>query len=397
MAELNASADPLQRYSALEQVYTEERWSAVIEQGSVLLNDLPWFSGGAPEGVKERVQLLIAHAHLYGLGQRDQAEPLYQAVISSGGEPSLIQIAEQSLQQCAAMAAAAVPEEATVTEPATPQDPIGEEAAPSPEAETKPLEPAAAESAETSGEAPAQAELPTPGQESEPEAAAEAVGTALPAAFAQTAPTNPWDADPPMADAAPKAVVDPFAAPATGAEGGAPVMPWLTAVEQETIEAQTLVIGGKAEASDPSTTSQDIPTPEQSDSANVFASLNGDSTAASAPIREERLIPDLIDEPELIEVYQADPRLSDEVVMPGEYSLAAAVAAAAAAADSATESNGIADPPEAPETEAATVLPEANPMENTPLQGFGVFRDPPKPVAKENPELLLALLRVQVG
>lgn len=74
---------------------------AVIHDGQSLLGDFERADEAAPEGLKERLQLLIGHAFLYGIGDRDSAEDLYQAVLRSGAEPSLRQIAEQGLQQCA--------------------------------------------------------------------------------------------------------------------------------------------------------------------------------------------------------------------------------------------------------------------------------------------------------
>ena len=120
-----------ERYAAIEKAYCEDRWPVVIEQGGKLLNQLP------PEdmGLRQRLQLLMAHSYLYGYGERDAAEDLYRAVLESKAEASLRQIAAQGLEQCelpaqrlttptsAAQAPPQAPEEAAVLTPHAPLNP----------------------------------------------------------------------------------------------------------------------------------------------------------------------------------------------------------------------------------------------------------------------------------
>lgn len=107
MAESATPRDPLQRYAAIEQAYRDDRWPEVIRSGQELLGDLAAGPGPAQPGLRERLELLMAHAHLYGLGNRDQAEELYRSVLRAGAEPALREIAEQGLQQCSLPAAGA--------------------------------------------------------------------------------------------------------------------------------------------------------------------------------------------------------------------------------------------------------------------------------------------------
>lgn len=105
MAESAAARDPLQRYAAIEQAYRDDRWPEVIRSGQELLGDLAAGPGPTRPGLRERLELLMAHAHLYGLGNRDRAEELYRSVLRVGAEPALREIAEQGLQQCSLPAA----------------------------------------------------------------------------------------------------------------------------------------------------------------------------------------------------------------------------------------------------------------------------------------------------
>lgn len=101
MAELadvaaNGPEDHARLYTAIEKAYVDDRWADVLVQGRALLGSLE-----ANElELRQRLQLLMAHTHLYGFGDRDAAEDLYRAVLASEAEPSLRQIADQGLQQC---------------------------------------------------------------------------------------------------------------------------------------------------------------------------------------------------------------------------------------------------------------------------------------------------------
>ena len=100
MAESAERSNLTERYTAIEQAYCADQWGAVIDQGQTLLREIPRSSDPVPEGLKERVQLLMAHAHLYGFNEQNVAEGLYSAVLHSKAEVALRQIAEQGLQQC---------------------------------------------------------------------------------------------------------------------------------------------------------------------------------------------------------------------------------------------------------------------------------------------------------
>jgi hypothetical protein len=96
MAESAAAGDPTQLYTAIEKAYCEDRWSDVLEQGERLLARLP----GDDLGLRQRLELLMAHTYLYGFGDRAAAAGLYRSVERSQAESALRQIAAQGLQQC---------------------------------------------------------------------------------------------------------------------------------------------------------------------------------------------------------------------------------------------------------------------------------------------------------
>ena len=102
MAESADRSNPINSYGAIEKAYCADQWDEVIDQGQSLLQEISHSSAPVPEGLKERVQLLMAHAHLYGFNERDAAEDLYNAVFHSRAEVALRQIAEQGLLQCIA-------------------------------------------------------------------------------------------------------------------------------------------------------------------------------------------------------------------------------------------------------------------------------------------------------
>lgn len=88
--------DHARLYTAIEKAYVDDRWADVLEQGRTLLASLE----ADDLELRQRLQLLMAHTYLYGYGDRDSAEDLYRAVLASKAEPSLRQIADQGLQQC---------------------------------------------------------------------------------------------------------------------------------------------------------------------------------------------------------------------------------------------------------------------------------------------------------
>ena len=254
MAEFAETGDPTERYAAIETAYCQDRWPVVIDQGGRLLSEL------APEdvGLRQRLQLLMAHSYLYGFGERDAAEDLYRAVHESKAEASLRQIAAQGLQQCelpppaASSPTTALP----LAQPAPgapPQAPLSPEDLPQPAGA-----PSLQEDNGPSLHESVQALIPAVPQEAEHQEAA------------------------PVQPAPPRA--------------GAPVMPWLES-------------GGA---------------PSEPASAPAAASVPTSADwEPSTPLREA-LEAEVIDEPELIEVHQADPSLAEEIELRETAALASA-------------------------------------------------------------------------
>jgi tetratricopeptide (TPR) repeat protein len=87
-----------QAYSAVERAYGQGDFAGALQQAEALQ---PQLQPNRSDLLDQRLQLLIGHIHLYGLGQTRQAEDAYQAVLSSCPEPTYRQLAEQSLRLCA--------------------------------------------------------------------------------------------------------------------------------------------------------------------------------------------------------------------------------------------------------------------------------------------------------
>ncbi|MFQ6539495.1 MULTISPECIES: hypothetical protein [Aphanothece] len=90
-----------QRYAAIELVYSERQWPQVESLSHALLVDLP---DDPADPLRQRVVLLLGHTRLYGMGDVATARRHYEAVLKNGAEPTLRQIAEQGLEQCAEVA-----------------------------------------------------------------------------------------------------------------------------------------------------------------------------------------------------------------------------------------------------------------------------------------------------
>jgi hypothetical protein len=86
-----------QRYATIERLYSEREWPQVEALSEALLRELPEDAG---DPVRLRLQLLLGHTRLYGLGMVDDARRHYQTVLDNGSETVLRDIAEQGLQQC---------------------------------------------------------------------------------------------------------------------------------------------------------------------------------------------------------------------------------------------------------------------------------------------------------
>jgi hypothetical protein len=100
MAEFADPSDLSGRYAAIEQAYCEDRWSDVLGWGQSLLQEVSEGKDATSLGLRQRVQLLMAHTHLYGFGDRDAAESLYRTVLEGSAEPALRRGAEEGLLQC---------------------------------------------------------------------------------------------------------------------------------------------------------------------------------------------------------------------------------------------------------------------------------------------------------
>lgn len=342
MADSALTPDPLERYGAIERAYCEERWMAVIHDGQALLADLAHAVPAPPDGLRERLQLLIGHAFLYGLGDRDSAEDLYQAVLRSGAQADLRQIAEQGLEQC--------------TLPVSP--------APSSALEEEPLErwDDSSGSLQSGGAAGAQdaavwdsaalselAAEPESAPRSEPEAPIQdGWGAAAREDGPEPAPSTSSDA---LGWLTPEAT----AAPQDGA--ASPVMPWLEdggAAPEPSSQPwsppdESLPVQAPAAAAEPSR-SEAVPAwPVEADlSPETVASLQATAAAVAAAFGQqlggtpptvvfmaqtpaaadsgadlasaagERLVPDVVEEPELLEVPQAAASGQEELVLPLE-------------------------------------------------------------------------------
>jgi hypothetical protein len=267
MAEFADRDDPSQIYTAIEKAYCEDRWPEVIERGGRLLGEL----AKEDRALGQRLQLLMAHAYLYGYGDRDSAEDLYRAVLESQAEVALRQIAAHGLEQCdlapQRLAAAGATRSSSPTAPEAESPAAGPastepEDQPPPRIHPNPVElpqPAAAPSLED-------------GSVSSLHESLQALIPDLPpqgAVAIESAPAMPWLES--LGEVRPAAA--------------APVdLPW--ALPVATAAAQP---------------------PEPAGAEQPEAAAAGLPEAA-----RESLIAEVIDEPEMIEVHQADPSLAEE-------------------------------------------------------------------------------------
>lgn len=90
-----------QRYEQIEEAYRQQEWSTVMERGEDLLADLEK-QPDAATGVKPRLQLLMAHALLYGFNDTLMAEELYTRVAADSTESDLQPMAEEGISNCRA-------------------------------------------------------------------------------------------------------------------------------------------------------------------------------------------------------------------------------------------------------------------------------------------------------
>jgi len=298
MAEASVPLSPPERYSAIEAAYRQEQWSRVMQQGEALLDHLAGQSDPGSVGVRQRVQLLLGHTYLHGLGDRDSAEDQYSALLQGRTEPLLRQAAEEGLRACNRPRQARPAPTLTTPEPQGRPDQL-------PPAEPGPAPTAARSAARGSEESGLDTtSLLTPGP------------------------------------GAPASLV-PAAAPATGANGGAAVpvtaaAPWLSALTpEEPLSADRRLATEPRGEDNPSTSS--LPGTSSAAAPWLAAPPLGVSTqeplaphphpdplaSLEASSRQEPggdtalppLVVDVVEEPELLEVHQADPRWAEELVL----------------------------------------------------------------------------------
>lgn len=291
MADFPLPDDTAQRYAELEKAYVEERWSTVLAKGQTLLATIESSDDPQAEGMANRVRVLLGHAHLYGLAEPEVAEDYYRSVLGSRAEPELRRIAAEGLQQCqrppAPRAGAEAREPALATrEPAVVQPVQAVDAASASEARTE-----------------ARTEAPTP----EAEAAGAAAGTpasgeGVPAAEGAEPDPGLSGPDTPPADPFLAAVLAGSAA-TPAAPGTAAAAPWLADLPQDFVTPA------------PATTAD--PFAGAGPAAAVVAETPVTPAGAAEPAGALEPIPslevDVVEEPELVEVAQADPSLAEEL------------------------------------------------------------------------------------
>jgi hypothetical protein len=344
MAEFADRDDPTELYTAIEKAYCEDRWPDVIERGGRLLGEL----GDGDRGLRQRLQLLMAHAYLYGYGDRDSAEDLYRAVHESQAEVALRQIAAHGLEQCD------LPHQRPAGVDASPSPSPTSPKADSPEASIPASEPASEPDDQPPPRIhPNPAELPQPAAAPSLEGGS---GTSLRESLQALIPDLPAEE-----------------APALEA---APAMPWLASLREASPAAEASPPRQGAETS-PQSGAAPAPTP------GVDLPWARPSAIAAA---RESLIPEVIDEPELIEVHQADPALAEEFELresQRRQERAETRPGAAAAADELpTRRAELEEPPSKP-AQAQSVREE-------------IQREATTPPIEEDPDLLRGLLRVDL-
>ncbi|MFN6351399.1 MAG: hypothetical protein ACK40D_00785 [Cyanobacteriota bacterium] len=262
------TSDWQKRYAVIEKAYCQGRWATVVEAGTLLLRELIAAGGGAEAmALCHRMQLLMAHTLLHGYGDRDAAEDLYEVVRQSDAEPALRQIAEDGLDQCHEPLVSTM-----VTEAEDDEEPPARPTLFLPETERAESEEKSRPGSSGKGSSAKALQVPLhplPSMAPEPEPMEETLPDT-------TATKRAGLTDRGIA-ADPFNLAEDEAAP-TKAKSKEPVMPWL---------------------SQPASLEPEVPT------ANDLPWLQGKKPSA--------LIPDVVDEPELIEVHQASPRLAEEV------------------------------------------------------------------------------------
>lgn len=273
--------DASERYADLERAYIDERWLHVQHEGEALLNALK--GGGDPQSLAlvHRVRLLIGHTALYGLGENNLAEDHYRAVLASTPEADLRRIAAEGLDLCleprSSTATRAAAETGTVAAKPLAADGTATAAAlvaaSQPESPRPPASGAAGQPDQRSAPAVTAPAEPAGLMEPSPRPSGSTSANAL-----RPLPADPFKATPAAAGGAPSARV--------GVELPAPAMPWL-----------------QDQANRPA------PQPQEPQTQGWPAA----GSESSGPLAAPWLEVEVVEEPELVEVVQADPRLSEEL------------------------------------------------------------------------------------
>ena len=103
-------------YIAVEHAYSMQQFPEALRLAQDLVPRIP---SGSEDQLDLRLQLLIGHTYLYGLGQPQKALPCYQQVLKQSYDPTYRELAEQGVTLCqqagASSSLAAIPDEASTS------------------------------------------------------------------------------------------------------------------------------------------------------------------------------------------------------------------------------------------------------------------------------------------
>ena len=103
-------------YIAVEHAYSMQQFPEALRLAQDLVPRIP---SGSEDQLDLRLQLLIGHTYLYGLGQPQKALPCYQQVLKQSYDPTYRELAEQGVTLCqqagASASLAAIPDEASTS------------------------------------------------------------------------------------------------------------------------------------------------------------------------------------------------------------------------------------------------------------------------------------------
>jgi hypothetical protein len=103
-------------YIAVEHAYSMQQFPEALRLAQDLVPRIP---SGSEDQLDLRLQLLIGHTYLYGLGQPQKALPCYQQVLKQSYDPTYRELAEQGVTLCqqagASPSLAAIPDEASTS------------------------------------------------------------------------------------------------------------------------------------------------------------------------------------------------------------------------------------------------------------------------------------------